>query len=59
MDTDVGVATPGLDRQREGLLNPPRLSTPLWRTGRREEELSSSGVKGRAADGLLSLMRQQ
>lgn len=45
-----GFATPILARQRLGLLNPPFLGDE------RERDLTSS-VKGRAADGLLSLMR--
>jgi hypothetical protein len=46
-------ATPLLPRQRQGLLNPPVLDCPAS-----EEQLTSSVVKGRAAFGLLSLMRQ-
>jgi hypothetical protein len=34
------------------LLHPPNLGSPVW------NDLTSSVVKGRAADGLLSLMRQ-
>ncbi|KUJ20914.1 uncharacterized protein LY89DRAFT_778560 [Mollisia scopiformis] len=48
-----GLSTPLLPRQREGLLNPPMLGSP------EERHLTSSVVKGRAADGLLSLMRHQ
>lgn len=43
------LSTP-LPRQREELLNPPVLGSP------EEHHLTSSVVKGRAADGLLSLM---
>lgn len=48
---DPGLSTPLLPRQRERLLNPPMLGSP------EEHSLTSSVVKGRAADGLLSLMR--
>ncbi len=51
--TREDFATPLLPRQREGLLNPPSLGSPTWGS-----DLTSSVVKGRAADGLLSLMRQ-
>jgi len=47
-----GCTTPLLPRQRDGLLHPPNLGSPVW------NDLTSSVVKGRAADGLLSLMRQ-
>ncbi|KAF4625360.1 hypothetical protein G7Y89_g12804 [Cudoniella acicularis] len=49
-----GFATPLLPRQREGLLNPPNLGSASL-----SSDLTSSVVKGRAADGLLSLMRHQ
>jgi hypothetical protein len=39
------------------MLNPPTLGSPIWED--RRSELTSSVVKGRAADGLLSLMRHQ
>ncbi|CZT49249.1 uncharacterized protein RSE6_10063 [Rhynchosporium secalis] len=53
----AGFATPLLPRQQQGLLNPPSLGgSPSWEE--RGNELTSSVVKGRAADGLLSLMRQ-
>lgn len=45
-------STPILPRQRAGLLNPPLL---VGDEG--EGDLTSSVVKGRAADGLLSLGR--
>lgn len=48
-------ATPLLPRQRQGLLNPPALDSPTWK----DRELTSSAVKGKAADSLLSLMRQE
>ena len=47
-------ATPLLPRQRHGLLNPPTLGSPIWK----DKDLTSSAVKGKAADSLLSLMRQ-
>jgi hypothetical protein len=51
-------ATPKLlPRQRQAMLNPPTLGSPIWED--RRSELTSSVVKGRAADGLLSLMRHQ
>jgi Whi5 like len=50
-----GFTTPILPRQRQDLLNPPNLGSPTWNGN----DLTSSVVKGRAADGLLSLMRQQ
>jgi hypothetical protein len=46
-----------LPRQRQAMLNPPSLGSPIWED--RRSELLSSVVKGRAADGLLSLMRHQ
>lgn len=49
------LSTPLLQRQRERLLNPPALGSPMWK----ERELTSSAVKGKAADSLLSLMRQE
>jgi hypothetical protein len=45
--------TPILPRQRQGMLNPPALGSPIW------ADVSSSVVKSRAANGLLELMRQQ
>lgn len=54
---DDGFATPILPRQRHGLLNPPILGTPMGKSGLSNEDLTSSVVKGRAADGLLSLLR--
>ncbi|EKD11902.1 hypothetical protein MBM_09925 [Drepanopeziza brunnea f. sp. 'multigermtubi' MB_m1] len=48
------IATPVIPRQRESLLNPPALGTPT-----KGGDLASSMLKGRAADGLLSLMRHQ
>jgi len=55
--TREGFATPLLSRQRMGVLNPPALGgSPSWED--RGSDLTSSVVKGRAADGLLSLMRQ-
>ncbi|KAH7418174.1 hypothetical protein BKA64DRAFT_653747 [Cadophora sp. MPI-SDFR-AT-0126] len=55
--TREGFATPLLSAQRQGVLNPPSLGgSPSWED--RGSELTSSVVKGRAADGLLSLMRQ-
>jgi hypothetical protein len=52
--------TPLLPRQRRGLLNPPALGSPVWEDRRSAgNDLTSSVVKGRAADGLLSLMRHQ
>jgi hypothetical protein len=50
-----GFTTPILPRQCQDLLNPPSLGSPIWDGS----DLTSSVVKGRAADGLLSLMRQQ
>lgn len=50
-----GFTTPILPRQRKDLLNPPNLGSPTWNGN----DLTSSVVKGRAADGLLSLMRHQ
>jgi hypothetical protein len=49
-------ATPLLPRQAQGqgLLNPPTLGSPTWK----DRDLTSSAVKGKAADSLLSLMRQ-
>ncbi|CZR54329.1 uncharacterized protein PAC_04213 [Phialocephala subalpina] len=52
--TRDGLSTPLLPRQRDRLLNPPSLGSPTWD----RSEITSSVVKGRAADGLLSLMRQ-
>lgn len=46
--------TPLVPRRR-GLLNPQGLGSPTWK----DRELTSSAVKGKAADSLLSLMRQQ
>ena len=57
-DVCDGFATPLLPKQREGSLHPPLLGTPLGDDRKSERELTSSVVKGRAADGLLSLMRQ-
>ncbi|KAG4432425.1 hypothetical protein IFR05_012083 [Cadophora sp. M221] len=55
--TREGLATPLLPRQRQGVLNPPSLGgSPSWED--RGSDVTSSVVKGRAADGLLSLMRQ-
>ncbi|KAH7360496.1 hypothetical protein BKA65DRAFT_533786 [Rhexocercosporidium sp. MPI-PUGE-AT-0058] len=55
--TREGFATPLLPRQRQGVLNPPSLGgSPSWED--RGSDLNSSVVKGRAADGLLCLMRQ-
>ncbi|KAK0125157.1 hypothetical protein ONS96_009020 [Cadophora gregata f. sp. sojae] len=55
--TREGFATPLLPRQRQGVLNPPSLcGSPSWED--RGSDLTSSVVKGRAADGLLSLMHQ-
>ncbi|PVH85089.1 hypothetical protein DL98DRAFT_512024 [Cadophora sp. DSE1049] len=55
--TGEGFATPLLHRQRQGVLNRPSLGgSPSWED--RGSDLTSSVVKGRAADGLLSLMRQ-
>ncbi|KAL2074467.1 hypothetical protein VTL71DRAFT_8245 [Oculimacula yallundae] len=55
--TRGAFATPLLPRQRHGVLNPPSLSgSPSWED--RGNDLTSSVVKDRAADGLLSLMRQ-
>lgn len=51
--TSEDCMTPILPSQRQGLLYPPNLGSPVW------NDLTSSVVKGRAADGLLSLMRQQ
>jgi hypothetical protein len=52
------VATPLLPRQRHSLLNPPSLGGNVEdRSPARD--LTSSVVKGRAANGLLSLMRHQ
>ncbi|KAE9379118.1 hypothetical protein N431DRAFT_451024 [Stipitochalara longipes BDJ] len=48
-----GCTTPLLPRQRQGMLNPPTLGSPIW------AEATSSVVKSRAACGLLELMRQQ
>ncbi|KAI9048889.1 hypothetical protein LZ554_006743 [Drepanopeziza brunnea f. sp. 'monogermtubi'] len=48
------VAPPVMPLQRESLLNPPALGTPT-----KDGDLASSMLKGRAADGLLSLMRHQ
>jgi len=45
--------TPILPRQRQGILNPPALGSPIW------AEVTSSVVKSRAANGLLELMRQE
>ncbi|KAF8864242.1 hypothetical protein BDZ45DRAFT_737684 [Acephala macrosclerotiorum] len=53
-DTRDGLSTPLLPRQRDRLLNPPSLGSPTWN----RSDITSSVVKGRAADGLLSLMRQ-
>jgi hypothetical protein len=50
-----GFNTSILQGQCQGLLNPPNLGSPTWNGN----DLTSSVVKGRAADGLLSLMRQQ
>jgi hypothetical protein len=47
-----GYTTPIFPRQRQGLLHPPNLGSPVY-------DLTSSVVKGRAANGLLSLMHQQ
>jgi hypothetical protein len=55
--TREGFATPLLPRQCQTMLNPPTLGSPIWED--RRSELTSSVVKGRAADGLLSLMRHQ
>jgi len=53
-------ATPLLPRQRQGLLNSLALGSPVWEDRRSAgNDLTSSVVKGRAADGLLSLMRRQ
>lgn len=49
------LVTPLLPRQRRALLNPPNLGSPAWK----DRELTSSAVKGKAADSLLSLMHQQ
>jgi hypothetical protein len=46
-------STPILPRQRAGLINPPFLG---GRDEDMERDLTSSVVKGRAADGLLQLM---
>jgi hypothetical protein len=54
--TCEGFATPLLPR-RQAILNAPTLGSPIWED--RRSELTSSVVKGRAADGLLSLMRHQ
>ena len=51
------LATPVLPRQRDAFPNPPSLDSPIW--DNRKTELTSSIVKGRAADGLLSLHQQQ
>ncbi|RDL40554.1 uncharacterized protein BP5553_00533 [Venustampulla echinocandica] len=51
---DHGLATPLLPRQSEGLLSLPGLGSQTLDT--HGNELMSSVVKGRAADGLLSLM---
>jgi hypothetical protein len=48
-----GCTTPILPRQRQGMLHPPQLGSPIW------NEATSSVVKSRAANGLLELMRQQ
>ena len=45
--------TPILPRQRQGMLHPPSLGSPIW------NEVTSSVVKSRAANGLLNLRRQQ
>ncbi|RDW71132.1 hypothetical protein BP6252_07695 [Coleophoma cylindrospora] len=55
------TTTPILPRQRHGLLNPPHLEAPIWSQTPEKyspsgADLTSSVVKGRAADGLLSLM---
>jgi hypothetical protein len=55
--TREGFATPLLPRQRQTMLNPLTLGSPIWED--RRSELTSSVVKGRAADGLLSLMRHK
>ena len=48
----AGCSTPLLPRQRQEILNPPALGSPIW------AEVTSSVVKSRAANGLLELMRQ-
>jgi Whi5 like len=48
-----GCTTPILPRQRQGILQPPQLGSPIW------NEVTSSVVKSRAANGLLELMREQ
>lgn len=55
------ATTPILPRQRQSLLNPPNLESPIWaltpeKCNAAGGDLTSSVVKGRAADGLLSLM---
>jgi hypothetical protein len=57
-DTRESFATPLLPRQRQGLLDPPVSGSPLWDDRKNVRDLTSSVVKGRAADGLLSLMLQ-
>ena len=54
------LVTPLLPRQRQGLLKPPNLGSPIWDEKMSPSaDLTSSVVKGQAADGLLSLMRQR
>ena len=53
---DREATTPILPKQRERIRNNlPRPGSPIWGDRERERDLTSSVVKGRAADGLLSL----
>lgn len=54
-----GCTTPLLPRQRQGMLHPPSLGSPIWADERSREKITSSVVKSRAANGLLSLRSQQ
>ena len=58
LESREAISTPLLPRQRQDLLNPPSLGGD-FEDRSPARELTSSVVKGRAANGLLSLMAHQ